>query len=846
VSVDAITLLKDGLDQRGGQDSGDEHLKADGGQLSLTRLKRILTDIENQPAWRAQADKACDYYDGNQLDAETAQKLAERGLGSLITNLVKPTIDAVLGLEVRTRTDWKVVSDDEQNVDVADFLSAKIKEAERETRADRAISDAYSPQIKAGMGWVEVSRSTNPFDYNYRVTPVHRREIWWDWQATKPDLSDARYLRRRRALDSDVVAAHFPKHASLIQYASKNWPDDWLVSPSLSETQIQLLTDGYNTERGSQFRDDWRDLERGMVYIDEVWYRTWHRGAVLWLNDGRKVEYDERNPVHIAAVASQRVQVKVGVFDKLRVAFFMGPHRIEDYATNRRRFPYVPFWGFREDLTGIPYGLIRSMISPQDEVNARRAKMMWLLSNSRVMIDSDAIDPKYMTLSQVSAEIRRPDAYIIRNPVRANGRDAIQVDENQELSQFQFRLLEEAKGSVQEAGGVYAALMGQNSNATSGAAIQGLIDQGTMTLAEINDNKMLGQRMVGELLLDMIREDYRGQMQEMMVDTGVAKRLVQVNVPAIDESTGMNYMANDVTKAAVKVTLDDVPSTPSYRAQQLAQLSEVTKSLPPQMQAFVVPFMIEATDMPKRKQIAAILRKQLGIADDPDSPEAQQAAQQQQQVQQEQMALEMKKLASEIAKNEATAAELMAKAKSLEASIGAGDGGEAQRAMDQQSQQFRDEIARLNGELVTVRTDAMMRIDEARIKAEADLERARIDKEREQIKAEAQIEAARISAEAQAKSNEVAKQIADLTRAFEDKLRASEEKHAAAVQKLKDDQDAKESEDEDEKPEPAEPAEPMTMNLTVNVDAKPTAKKVITIKKGQDGTTTAQVDEEGE
>ena len=50
------------------------------------QLERWLDEIRNQPSWRREADKACDYYDGNQLDADTLAQLDDKGLGPLTTN----------------------------------------------------------------------------------------------------------------------------------------------------------------------------------------------------------------------------------------------------------------------------------------------------------------------------------------------------------------------------------------------------------------------------------------------------------------------------------------------------------------------------------------------------------------------------------------------------------------------------------------------------------------------------------------------------------------------------------------------------------------------------------------
>ena len=55
-----------------------------------------------------------DYYDGAQsLNEAVIAKLKEAGIPPQDSNLIKPTINAVLGLEARSRTDYKITSDDE-------------------------------------------------------------------------------------------------------------------------------------------------------------------------------------------------------------------------------------------------------------------------------------------------------------------------------------------------------------------------------------------------------------------------------------------------------------------------------------------------------------------------------------------------------------------------------------------------------------------------------------------------------------------------------------------------------------------------------------------------------------
>ncbi|MDF2861357.1 MAG: Uncharacterized protein K0S02_1629 [Achromobacter mucicolens] len=718
-SVTGFRLL-DGSD--GATAHARDQAPAEPGALSVSQLERWLDEIRDQPSWRREADKACDYYDGNQLDAETLARLDEKGLGPLVTNLIQPTVNAVLGMEAKTRTDWRVGADDDRYQDVAEALSAKMHETEREAQADTATSDAYASQIKAGFGVVEVSRNSNPFNYPYRVTSVPRSEIYWDWRSRALDWSDARYVVRKKRYDADHIAAFFPEHREMILAASnwRDWTDHLTNEARMSADFFNSLGQGTRTTWDDL---DWRDVERRVVTCFEVWYRVWVRGLVLALPGGRTLEFNEQNQVHRALVASGAVQPKLAVYDKIRCAFHIGPIRVLDRGSNRRRFPYVPFFGYREDLTGVPYGIIRAMLSPQDEVNARAARMMWLLNSRRTFIDSDALDEKYNTMSDANRELGRADAFIVTNPRAAKGN--IKVESNFELSQQQFQIMQERKQAIQEAAGVYAAMMGQQSNASSGLAIQSLVEQGVTTLAKINDNYRVARRGVGNALLDLIKEDMTSQA-EILVDNGTVKRKVVVNIPRKDPVTGEPYKENDVQTAPVKVALSDVPSTPTYRAQQFAAFSEILKSMPPNMQALLIPFALEMSDFGKRKEMAAFLRAQLGIQADPNSPEAQAAKKQADEAANAQAQAAMQDAQSKIAERQARAEKLLAEAERIRREAGAAGDADTVGQVDGALARYESEMQALRQQLADRTSEWQTRLQQTAMHEEAETERARI------------------------------------------------------------------------------------------------------------------------
>ena len=64
---------------------------------------QYLLEIENQPAWRARADREMDYVDGNQLDAEVLQRQKALGMPPAIEPLIGPRLRRCLDFR-QTRT----------------------------------------------------------------------------------------------------------------------------------------------------------------------------------------------------------------------------------------------------------------------------------------------------------------------------------------------------------------------------------------------------------------------------------------------------------------------------------------------------------------------------------------------------------------------------------------------------------------------------------------------------------------------------------------------------------------------------------------------------------------------
>lgn len=590
--------------------------------ITLEEYSEIIDEIEEQPYWRSIADSEMDYADGNQLDGALLKKQREIGLPPAVEDLIGPALLSIQGYETNSRTDWRVTPNgDAGGQDVADALNYKLNQAERESKADRACSDAFRPQIGCGIGWVEVARESDDYTYPYRCRSIHRNEIHWDMKSTCPQLSDARYLRRQRWLAADRIALVFEEHKELINACKNSGPSwyDHLDSSSLDGGMSTGLENAWANGRARTISEDrWYNVTNKEMCIAELWYRRWVKVATIKAPDGRVVEFDEDNVSHVAAVASGKVKVVKSVIPRVRRSYWLGPYLLHDGPTpyQHRFFPYVKFTGFEEDSTRVPYGYVRGMKYSQDALNSGLSKLRWGLTAMRSERTKGAVA---MTDAQFRAQIARPDADIILDPsVMAQPGARFEVRRDYQLTDQHYQQLNDNRQTIMRVSAVTAGFMGKAGTATSGLQEQTQVEQSNQSLGRIMDNFRTSRAMVGELLLSMIVEDMGKEPQTVIIegDAVTEDRAIKINSPEVDEF-GNAYLSNDIIRTRLKVSLEDVPSSPSYRGQQLNAMSEAVKSLPAQYQAAMLPFLVSLMDVPFKRDVVKAVRE----AADQQSPE---------------------------------------------------------------------------------------------------------------------------------------------------------------------------------------------------------------------------------
>lgn len=633
-------------------------------KFTTRELSNLMGDIDAQPDWRTPANKCCQYYDSEQLPPEIKAKLREMGQPELVYNLIKPVVNGVLGMEARTRSDLVITADD-PNDEIEELVSAlneEYKDARRLGDAEIAESDAYASMIKSGVGWIEVYRNPYPMQSAYKINFVHRDEIYWDSNAKQRDLSDCRWLLRRRWIDYDEAYTMFPDKKDILERSINN---DW--DSFIGDTNTQAIegnNPGYEAawadyQKFTRKETEWLQPKRKRVLLQCVYYSVFEQVTLLEFENGRVEEYDNSNRIQNAFVATGKATVRIAPVRSIREAWFVGPTKVRDVPCKAPHgwYPLVPMWGYRRDANNMPYGMIADMISPQDSVNFRYIKLTAALNHKTIIMDDDATN---LNDRQVKEQVNSVDGMIKLNPERRNKKtidEAFQIRPNTDISSQQFQLAQDSRTLIEQTAGVYSAMMGEGKSGQSGTAINSLIEQGATTLAEINDNYRYGRLLLGRLVMLYLFEDMKNKKNiKVTVFKEDKSKRKQVLINA--EVSGEPRLTNDMTKLRSHVALAPIQSTPTFRAQMAQQLTQVTQNLPPQVQMSVIDMILELMDIPNKGEYLDRVRGALGVQKDPEAmtPEEQAAAQAQAQAAQQQQELQIRGIVAEVMSKEAKAA----------------------------------------------------------------------------------------------------------------------------------------------------------------------------------------------
>ena len=517
---------------------------------------------------RELAERDRDFYDGIQWTEEEIQALQARKQPIVTSNRIKPKIDALVGFEKRQRTDPKAYPRTPNHDEDAEAATDALRFICEQNAFDKIRSEVAENLFIEGCGAATVGvveRPNGELDITINWVPWDR--FYFDPHSRRRDFSDAAYMGVVVWMDEAEALAKFKGKEEVIQGCYQDGDDD-------------------GTSYSDRPRIVWSDRQRKRI---RVLQHRWQEAGV-W---------------------------KTAIICR------------GGYLRDPQDSPYKNEWGEPEcDLIAVSayinrenerYGVARQMISPQEEINKRRSKLLHRLSVRQVIAEHGAVED----VATARRELAKPDGFIEVNPDLR-----FEVVDWSASMQGEANLLMEAKGEI-DVSGVNPALEG-NQQAPSGRAQEIQQASALSEMAVIFDALRDWSWRVYRASWNRVRQYWTDEKWVRVTDDENNVRFVGLNHPvtAAEEVQAyleagqpippeLEHIAQTNPQAVVRVDapvasmdvdiiVQDGPDSVTIQSEQFQALVELKQADP---QAIPIEMVIEASSLRNKDQILEHLQR---------------------------------------------------------------------------------------------------------------------------------------------------------------------------------------------------------------------------------------------
>lgn len=538
-------------------------------QFEHAKLRQMVenaTDLTSEA--RELAERDADYYHGHQWTADEINTLKRRKQPVITSNRIRRKIDAMVGFEQRGRTDPRAYPRSPEHEEAAEVATKALMFVDDTTRFDAKRSAAFEDMLVYGSAGVEVAVEQKRGRFEIVINRLRWEEIFYDPHSREKDFSDAAYIGRMRWMHLDTA----------MEIYAGTKPDEELTA--LLDVNVTTPTDGVTfedrPESATPFR--WADKGQRRVRIAEMYYRNkgeWYFAVF----SGAGEIYNE-----------------------------VSPYRDEDGKT-ACGFVLMTAYIDRENNR---YGLVRDMISPQDEINKRRSKLLHQLNSRQTIGVRGAVE----SVVDMKRELAAPDGHVEVNPevlydAAQAGIRAFEIVPQSDQVAGQFNLLAESKAEI-DLLGPNPALLGENGKSQSGRSIMAQQNAALSELAPVYDSLRDWTLRVYRAMWARIRQYWTEERWIRVTDDAAGLQFVAINQGggiALDQFGQMVMVPpqNAVAQMDVDIIIDDAPDMVTLQQEQFEQLANLASQgmpIPPEM-------LIEASSLPNKRDLLQKLREQM-------------------------------------------------------------------------------------------------------------------------------------------------------------------------------------------------------------------------------------------
>jgi len=521
--------------------SGDQD-----GFWPVSRLRQCYIDYLTAKQLEYEEQRGARHlYHGAQWTAEEIKALRARRQPIVTYNRIGRKIDQIVGLVQRLRQDPKAFPRNPQNADGAEIATLCIQSVL--DAGDWEFADPYCAAQAGieGIGGLEFKLIEGDHDDpDVGFDFVFGDDFFYDPRSFRPDFSDGRYHGIAKWLDVEAAVELFPDKET--------------------ELRTLMVETGFDLTTHADREYKWIYVNEKRLRLVECWYRF--KGKWMWaffcsnllLDQGESPFLDERNkPMS----------------------------RFEMFSA------YV-------DHDGDRYGFVRNMKGPQDELNQRRSKALFITNSTRLIGQKGSVDD----VEKARREYARPDGYVEYNP----GFDPPKPDAKDSDLAAQLSMAQSAGDEIDRFANITPDIVTRDVPGDhSGVAINMLQKAGIAELGPYLRNYKAWKKRCYRKIWNIVRRTWTAERFLRVTDNQGMQQFIQVNGIELGQD-GLPTFVNAIGNLDVEISIDEGPD----EANILQDAYDVLKGYPPGM--VPAPVLIELSPISSsvKKRVLAMLQQQ--------------------------------------------------------------------------------------------------------------------------------------------------------------------------------------------------------------------------------------------
>lgn len=586
------------------------------------------------------ADRCNKFYMGDQWNDADLKALEAEGRPALTINRILPTINTVLGEQANKRADIRFLPKGDADQATASALTKLVLQIQDNNNFDYVESQVFSDGIIEERGYYDVRID---FDDNkqgeVRIVSIDPRTVVLDPDAREYDpdtwsevtiskwmsVNEAELMYGKEKI-KDLVGSTINRSSygeDAVQYAKEDTFGDLDVDEDVSMTMYDA--DGRKINKIRIIDRQYKKIGKIRQFVD------------LANGDTRTVpdNWPEEKIQAVIAAAGGNIQLSSRFEERIRWTVSADTTILHDDWSPYSFFTVVPYFPYFR--RGRPFGLIRNLLSPQEQYNKIKSQELHIVNttaNSGYIVEQGSLTN--MSTDEL-AERGAKTGIVIEVAPGANPPAKIQPNQ---IPTGLDRISEKASADIKEISGISDAMLGTESSEVSGRALENKLSRGLVQVQVPFDNLNRTRSILARRILSLVQQFYTEHRIITIVDPVQPEKQEQMELNAPNPMTG--EIMNNITLGEYKITVSSVPSRATYNDTQFVEAISLRNA------GIALPdwVPVQYSSLENKDELVEIIKKLTGMAE--PTPEEQQAMQQQQALQQQMMQLQMAELQAKV------------------------------------------------------------------------------------------------------------------------------------------------------------------------------------------------------